>query len=389
MGQQHRQGKQLSRVASGEEAKQRLRLRMVGTAAASYGTDVLVLALFAAVGSIPLSAAGSYAAAAAAASVVFVTLIRTGANLRFVDPSLTLPQMLACCAIQLGFAAALPDLTVLFLVNLFVAFAFGVMQLGRGEFLFACGLVAAALYVLLARGVPPGPIPAGNGSEALVFWFFVTVALARFTVISIFASGLRAALHRRNRELRDSLARIEDLATRDHLTHLFNRRHMEALMNQELARMERGGPAFCLAMVDIDHFKAINDGHGHDVGDRVLVEFGRLLPASLREVDQVARWGGEEFVLLLVATSVEHGATVVERLCSDVRTHDWAAAAIPVSPTCSIGIAEREPGESLDSVLRRADAALYSAKQAGRDRVMADAGRRAAPNPTAALQPIR
>lgn len=346
---------------------------MLGAAGLAYLVDVFVLTLFAAIGTVSVQGVVAYLAVAAAASATFYGLIRSGANLRLADPSLTLPQLLVCSAIQIGFALALPSLATVFIINLFVAFAFGILQQKQREFLIAGAFVAIGLFFVLVREVPPTQVIFGSSSERLVFWVFIVLALGRFTTVSIAASELRATLHERNRELRQSLAKIEELATRDHLTKLYNRRHMDSLIAQELSRADRGGDTFCLAVVDIDHFKSINDRHGHDTGDKTLVEFGRLLPMMLRDTDQVARWGGEEFVVLLVATAIAGGTEVMERLRARVEGNDWSAAEIPVSPTCSIGVAERQADETIDDVLRRADAALYAAKHGGRNRVVSAA----------------
>lgn len=188
---------------------------------------------------------------------------------------------------------ALPTLTPVFVINLFVAFAFGILQLTKRQFMIAGAVITVGLFFVLVREAPFTLVLFGSRRVRLVFWLFISLALGRFTFMSIATSELRAQLWDRNRELRESLARIDELATRDHMTKLYNRRHMDGLMAQELARVDRGGANFCLAMVDIDHFKRVNDDFGHEIGDKTLVELARLLWTFIRETDQVARWGGE------------------------------------------------------------------------------------------------
>ncbi|MEN9314728.1 MAG: hypothetical protein RIS35_1121 [Pseudomonadota bacterium] len=166
------------------------------------------------------------------------------------------------------------------------------------------------------------------------------------------------------RALQDSSAQLERLATTDSLTGAFNRRRFEQVSTLELsANAEDGGPVSVL-IFDIDHFKSVNDRFGHQIGDRVLVGLTRLVRANLRAEDTLARWGGEEFIVLLPRCNAEEAIRVAEKLRACIARHDFD----PVGRvTCSFGIAQQSPGESLDAWVRRADEALYLAKDQGRD----------------------
>jgi len=132
---------------------------------------------------------------------------------------------------------------------------------------------------------------------------------------------------------------------------------------------EHDGQPLSLLLLDIDHFKAVNDRHGHDVGDRVLQSVAKRLSTSLRSSDLLARWGGEEFAILLPGTPLKGAATFADRLRAQVaeqRLHG-------ISITVSIGISALRPGEGPEALLRRVDAALYHAKNAGRNSVVVDA----------------
>lgn len=156
----------------------------------------------------------------------------------------------------------------------------------------------------------------------------------------------------------------EDKATRDPLTGLFNRRTLEDRVQQ----WQRSGTPFCIVYADIDHFKNLNDTHGHETGDRVLRVFSRIMTESLRPTDLMGRWGGEEFVLLLPRTSMENSRPIIERLrCAIAEAAQ--SGAIP-SMTVSFGLAECEPGDEFSERLAEADGALLRAKQAGRNRIM-------------------
>jgi len=173
-------------------------------------------------------------------------------------------------------------------------------------------------------------------------------------------------------ELNASRDKLQTLALTDPLTGVRNRRALMDALRQEIARAARSGQAVTLLMVDVDHFKKVNDHHGHLVGDQVLRETASALAGTLRASDVVARFGGEEFAVLLIEVGADEARASAERLRQAVAALEVRAPAGPVKVTASIGIAaERGVEIDLDALLRRADAALYMAKQQGRDRVVA------------------
>jgi len=170
--------------------------------------------------------------------------------------------------------------------------------------------------------------------------------------------------------LHDLNERLTNISTHDELTGLPNRRFMQEKLQYEIARMERHGTRFSIALADIDHFKRINDSAGHACGDAVLQQLAECLRSNLREYDSCARWGGEEFLLLFPDCDQEQAARLAERMRLAVR--QLAPAQIPGSlyPTISLGVTEYSPSKGLDQALREADLALYRAKAEGRDRVV-------------------
>lgn len=164
-------------------------------------------------------------------------------------------------------------------------------------------------------------------------------------------------------EREELLGKVRDMATHDSLTGLSNRRALEEQLPRELARARRMQAPLCVALIDIDHFKAYNDTHGHLAGDEVLRACAQAWDGALRGEDTIVRFGGEEFLVLLPDTAAEEAAEVVERLRR--RT--------PMDQTCSAGLASWDFVESADDLLGRADAALYLAKASGRDQ-LAQAG---------------
>jgi diguanylate cyclase (GGDEF)-like protein len=186
-----------------------------------------------------------------------------------------------------------------------------------------------------------------------------------------------AELSRANELLREEVnerRRIEQVLERlsrtDYLTKVLNRRAMAQRLEQEIARCQRTGHGFCLILMDVDHFKRINDAHGHDAGDAVLTGVAERLRASVREADELARWGGEEFLILLPETRLDEAQELAERLRRVLAESAVGPAKRALAVTGSFGLAEYRGGEDLDACVKRADEALYRAKGEGRDRVV-------------------
>ncbi len=177
---------------------------------------------------------------------------------------------------------------------------------------------------------------------------------------------LQAALEARLHELQAAMEQIAALARTDPLTGLANRRHFDELFERERGRANRLHNPICAITVDLDHFKHVNDQYGHAAGDRVLRAVADCFRRHLRPYDVVARFGGEEFVILVPGASLEQSVQIAERLRGAIRE-----IAIPELPkvSASFGVAAFEPEEPAESLLARADAALYRAKHGGRDRV--------------------
>jgi diguanylate cyclase (GGDEF)-like protein len=179
--------------------------------------------------------------------------------------------------------------------------------------------------------------------------------------------------------IRSHLQRIgalKDLAIRDGLTRCYNHKYFKLRFEQEFNRARRYGLDLTLALLDVDHFKRVNDGHGHPAGDAVLSHLASLLMASVRSTDVVARYGGEEFAILLVHAGVSESQVILNRIRERVALQQVPVPQLPgalprdVSVTVSAGLAGRQFDDSPDALLQRADAALYAAKAAGRNRVV-------------------
>jgi diguanylate cyclase (GGDEF)-like protein len=209
------------------------------------------------------------------------------------------------------------------------------------------------------------PLQAGNTSFGSLFLYGPSFTIHDLEAASLLVGHAVAALE--NARLHRILERQ---ALIDSLTGLANRRAAEQALGVEVARAERFGDPLALVMADLDNFKAVNDRHGHPAGDAVLREFAAVLEATVREIDVAARWGGEEFCLILPGTDAPGAAAVAERIREAlaervILTPEGAA----VQVTSSFGVAAHPAQATADELVAAADAALYEAKAAGKDRV--------------------
>lgn len=180
-------------------------------------------------------------------------------------------------------------------------------------------------------------------------------------------ASLDMIVRERTSELEDKNRELEVLSTTDQLTELYNRRHAEHILEQQLHLCERYETPLSVILIDIDHFKAVNDTYGHDAGDRVLMAVARTIQYCIRNTDAAARWGGEEFLVLAPETEINICTTLAERLRKKISTytHDRCGQI-----TASFGIANYQPGDSASTIIKRADMGLYEAKSQGRDCVV-------------------
>ena len=163
---------------------------------------------------------------------------------------------------------------------------------------------------------------------------------------------------------------LERQAATDLLTGLSNRRAFTERFATEPARAQRSGQALALAMFDLDHFKQVNDRYGHAGGDAVLRSVGQLCARSFRGMDMAARVGGEEFAVLLPAASVQQAGEVMQRFLHTLAVMDIDIGTQSVRVTATAGVAQQQGSDSMDTLMARADGALYAGKQAGRNRVV-------------------
>ncbi|MFC0445545.1 GGDEF domain-containing protein [Pseudidiomarina halophila] len=219
--------------------------------------------------------------------------------------------------------------------------------------LYYVGLYAAGLYF-----PPVQPISA----EALigVNIFNLSIVFAMFSYLGFFYV----------RTVSSASRELNRLASTDSLTLLHNRRHLTELAEAEITRAERYNKPLSVLLIDIDHFKLINDIFGHPKGDQVLQHLAKLIRLELRQHDLVGRWGGEEFLIVLPETDILTAEQVAERMRVAINGYNWRDnLKKDLSVTLSIGVSELGPNETLNRIISRADKALYISKSSGRNRV--------------------
>jgi len=290
----------------------------------------------------------------------FYLMARTGFNLRFSDPSLATEQSAAAILflayIMYHADAAREALTLFYLVVMLL----GALRLSAARLaalsILALAAHGAVLHLSYLRDEEYMDLEAATAEFAVLM-----VALPWFAAMGGYVNRLRTRLAESNRRLEDAFARIQQIAIRDELTGTYNRRFLMEALARELARAGRLHGGFSVCVMDIDHFKAVNDTLGHAAGDEVLKQVAAIAGRGLRGVDLFGRHGGEEFLLVLPDTDRAGAQAVAERI--------RAAVAAETRVTVTIGVAQYARGD-VATVLARADQALYRGKAAGRNQVV-------------------
>ncbi len=230
------------------------------------------------------------------------------------------------------------------------------------------------------RGQRDSTIVAKSGDRRRMAWTYTTSADDRGAPRAIVGFGrdvteqrrMEASLEQARADLEHANAALERLATTDYLTGLLNRRQADVLLAREIARVRRGQAPVGAILLDLDYFKAINDAHGHEVGDVCLKHVAEHLGARLRATDVTARYGGEEFLIVLPETGRDDTATLAGVICRHVHEHVVIHGDLRIRLSLSAGVAVLDPGQDLspDELVRRADEAMYCAKGLGGNRVV-------------------
>ena len=240
---------------------------------------------------------------------------------------------------------------------------FAGLSLSPGSATYVTALIAVAYVGGLTYVAETSAMPGGGGRRLTALLVHLAFLLLTTSLASRVASRQRK-----------TVATLEVQSMRDPLTSLDNRRSFLTKMESELKRAERFAWPITMLIIDLDHFKRMNDAYGHAMGDRVLVEVAKLLRENVGTIDHIARVGGEEFAVAAVAAEPYHGRDLADRLVRAFRTYPWGCLVPELKVTASVGVAVLpgdhvggEPEATLAQLMERADKALYKVKQSGRD----------------------
>jgi diguanylate cyclase (GGDEF)-like protein len=340
--------------------------------AISYGYDAAMLFGFYAAGYVGSDIPIIFTISCVMCMGVVASAHASGWSRRAADPTLFLPQQIFAITIALAMAALAPQIAFQPFATLFAICAFGFMAPNVQSFIISWSMGAAGALALIFLLGPRLEMPTTTLAGQILTGGVVLGLLARCIWIATFVRRLQLRLKKKNRALKDAMIRIEALANLDDLTGLPNRRAITAWLNEQIEAGARTQSPLTIALVDIDHFKRINDCYGHQAGDRTLQIFSRLAVSSLRKTDRIGRFGGEEFLIVLTGTPLEAAEEPLDRIRNQLRGHDWRSINAGVTITVTIGVAAYAPGERIEDLVRRADTALYLGKESGRDRVVLD-----------------
>ena len=340
---------------------------LVGWANCAVG--VIALNFGASLGVIDRGAALQLTWAALVTQAFWYAVLRAGLNRSFDDPSLS-EALRATVIVFLawGYGIANPEgrpvaLMLLFMMMMFGMFVSTTRQLVRSSVLACITFGLAMRHVAHTEGDLPNTVE--------MQWVYFAVMLTMLISVCLLVAqlnGIRDRSAQRKASLQAALEQLGQLATRDELTGLYNRRHMSDVLQAEKLRVDRHERPFTVCLIDVDHFKSVNDRFGHAVGDDVLRAVAGTLADGLRDTDVVARWGGEEFLVLCPDTDDEGAARVVDRVRRQLASEPVSQAHPDLRVSYSAGLATHLPGEDWNRTLERADQALYQAKRTGRQR---------------------
>jgi len=306
-------------------------------------------------------------------SSFFYAAIRSGLSLRldFGRALGKVQSLWGMVAIAWAYAITGPARgAVLLIMMLLVMFGVFALTPARARVLAATAFgMLAAVMAWKALTDPVRYDPRVEGMHLV----FSGIVLAACAALAIRVGKLRSRLEAQRSELSLALERIQALATRDELTGLLNRRAVLERLQVELRERDQPSPRLCLALIDLDHFKRINDEHGHAAGDTVLRRFAELARMEIRGGDVLARWGGEEFLLVMPGADTAQGVGGLARIRERLRANPIDEVAPGVVISFSAGIAECAGAHDTEPAIERADAAMYRAKAAGRDRTLCTA----------------
>lgn len=342
---------------------------MLAVQGVSYVLITSVLLVYCYAGTIPPVIPSAYFVSGIGLLSVFVVLSEAHFNDRFEDHYLTIFQVGGHVALQLCFLLAAPQIGFVFLSVVFLIFGFGALRMTSRQAIISWTLTMLGLAPIFLFSSTPIGLPITTQTERLAAMLSFVLTIGQCAFVGLYGSTMRKMLYDRSFELKAAYKRIEELAELDELTGASNRRSIMRMLEEEIARAARSGSPCSIALIDLDWFKRINDAYGHPTGDEVLRTFSITSFANIRSVDSFGRYGGEEFLLVFPDMDTERAVQALDRLRIIIAELDWSAFSPGMQVTISAGVTTLRANETSDTLLARADSALYAAKAQGRNRI--------------------
>lgn len=302
------------------------------------------------------------------ANLIIYIMIRSGFSERLRDPSLTMLQMATGILAVTAILYFSRELRGAMLSIYLMIMTFGVISLDRRRLLLMAIFIQACFSLLLiGEGIlAPRQV---IFSYQLGHWFILALVLGSFVYVGGYIHNLQVRVREQRQHLQEANDRLAAIAVRDELTGLYNRRFFMDRLEEEMSLASRSGSSLHLAIIDLDHFKQVNDTYGHPAGDEVIRRFSAVASVGLRRSDILARYGGEEFVVLFPHVSTAACVAALNRLREEFSTQKYLFAD-ELRNTFSAGVVQYQQNESAPNFARRADEALYKAKHQGRNCVV-------------------
>lgn len=348
------------------------RIKMVVAVGVSYFCDTALLALFWLAGVIDANIPMIYLGLGLVHVLLFTTLHWFGISDRAENPHLTSWQMVLSISIQLTMIVLAPQIKAFFLAIIFIIYGFGTLRLKLRDAILVWLLtsVAIAITIQYVGNVIVHDAGSTTPLHGFAIWFSFALILLRTMLLGYYGSHMRDRMLQLNSRLTEHVESSEERAIRDELTGALNRHALMPLINEYLQLSQRKGMPCTIALLDIDHFKSVNDHFGHLAGDNALIFLVAFINRYTRISDKVGRFGGEEFLILMPATPLDEGAQLAERLRAGLALAPLDHIVPELHLTISIGVTNIGPQDTFERIIERVDSCLYQAKNEGRNRVV-------------------
>lgn len=359
------------------------RIKMVIAVGLSYLCDAALLAIFWWAGVIDELIPMIYLGLSLVHVLLFTTLHWFGISDRARNSHLTVWQMAYSIAIQLTMMVLAPQIKGFFLAIIFIIFSFATLRLRLREavlvWLLTC--VAIAITIQSVGNVIVLPVDTRTYLHDFAVWFSFALILLRTMLLGYYGNQLRYRMLDINSTLTEHVETSREMAIRDELTGCLNRRALMPLINDYVQLNQRKALPCTVALLDVDHFKTVNDRFGHLAGDSALVYLVAFINRWIRNSDKLGRFGGEEFLILMPATPLDEAVEIAERLRAELAQGALDYIDPKLRLTASIGVTDVGPGDTYERIIERADRCLYQAKSEGRNRVVWSEAPKAAIDP--------